>query len=143
MTSARETWHVEHAIETTATPEAVWAVLRDVPGWTKWNAGIERIHLEGPFAEGTWFTMQPPGEEAFRSRLALVRENECFVDETQVGDLVVVVVHRIERVAGGNTRVTYALDATGPGASEVGPAVSADFPAVLAALVTRVAEVRA
>jgi hypothetical protein len=127
----------------TATPEVVWGIFRDVPGWKKWNAGIERIELEGPFTKGTWFTMKPPGQDTFRSQLVDVRENECFVDETRIEDLVVTVAHRIERLGARGTRVTYAVHAAGPGASEVGPAIASDFPEVLAALAARAAEVGA
>jgi hypothetical protein len=137
MTTAHETWSTEHSIETTASPETLWGFFCDVPGWPAWNAGIEHIELEGPFAEGTWFTMKAPGQDALRSRLATIRENDRFVDETRVGDLVVTVAHRLERVAAGRTRVTYAIDAAGPGAPEIGPAIAADFPEVLAALVAR------
>ena len=118
-----------------AGPERVWALFRDVSGWKRWNAGIEQIQLEGPFATGTWFSMTPPGQEALRTKLVDVREGEHFIDETQVEELVIRVAHRIERKAAGVTRVVYAVDAQGPGAAEIGPAIAADFPDVLAALV--------
>lgn len=124
----------EYSIETAATREALWGIFKDVPGWTRWNAGIEDIAIEGPFEVGTWFTMKPPGEEALRSKLVDVRENECFVDETRVGDLVVTVTHRLDPLASGRTRVTYAIEVQGPGASEIGPHIAADFPEVLSAL---------
>ncbi len=132
-TNANE-WRTEHGIEIEADAEVIWGILRDVAGWKRWNAGIERIELEGPFATGTWLSMQPPGQDTFRSRLLAVRENEGFVDETRVEDLVVTVDHRIERLGPKRARVVYAVVAQGPGAEEVGPAVSADFPDVLAAL---------
>lgn len=128
------TWRSEYAIETSAAAETIWSIFRDVPGWKHWNAGIEQIEIEGPFAAGTWFTMKPPGEEALRSQLIEVRENECFVDQTRVGDLTVLVAHRIEPLGPARTRIVYAVDAQGPQASEIGPAVSADFPEVLASL---------
>jgi hypothetical protein len=78
--------------------------------------------------------MKPPGEEALRSQLIDVRENLCFVDETRVGDLVVKVAHRIELLGSARTRVVYAVDARGPQAPEIGPAVASDFPEVLASL---------
>lgn len=131
-----ETYRHEHHIETTAAPDAIWALFADVPGWQGWNAGIEHIELDGPFATGTWMTMKPPGQDAMRSRLIDVRVNEGFTDETAVGDLVVTVAHRIER-AGARIRVVYAVSAVGPGAAEIGPAVSSDFPEVLAALAAR------
>ena len=134
MKQAESVWRIEHSMETTATPQAIWEIFRDVPGWKRWNAGIERIDLEGPFAGGTWFSMKPPNQDAFRSKLVDVRENESFVDETRIGDLVVTVAHRIQALGARRTRVTYAVEASGPGASDIGPAIASDFPEVLAAL---------
>lgn len=134
------TWSTEFSIDTSASPEAIWSLFRDVASWRSWNAGIESIALEGPFAAGTTFTMKPPGQDAMRSRLTEVRENECFVDETTVDELTIRVAHRIER-KGNGARVTYAVNAEGPGAEEIGPAVASDFPDVLAAL-ARKAEAR-
>ncbi|MCK1710201.1 MULTISPECIES: SRPBCC family protein [unclassified Bradyrhizobium] len=136
-----ETWRAEYGIETSATPNVVWSIFHDVPGWKTWNAGIEHIGIDGPFATGTWFTMKPPGQDALRSRLIEVRENECFVDETRVGPLTITVEHRIESLGAGRTRIVYAAQANGPGAAEVGPAVASDFPEVLAAL-AKIAETR-
>jgi hypothetical protein len=127
-------WRGEYAVETSATAEAIWSIFRDVPAWKTWNAGIEQIEIDGPFAAGTWFTMKPPGEEALRSQLIDVRENASFIDETRVGDLVIKVAHRIETIGPARTRVVYAVDARGPQASEIGPAVASDFPEVLASL---------
>ena len=41
-----------------------------------------RNEIHGPFAEGTTFSMQPPGEDALTSTLTEVKENETFADET-------------------------------------------------------------
>ena len=133
--SDENTWRSEYAIETSATPETIWSIFREVPAWKTWNAGIEQINIDGPFATGTWFTMKPPGEEALRSQLVDVRENVCFVDETRVGDLVILVAHRIEPLGPARTRIVYAVDASGAQAAEIGPAVASDFPEVLASLV--------
>ncbi len=135
MENTTSSWATDHSIQTAAAPERIWALFRDVPGWKRWNAGIEQIDLEGPFATGTWFSMTPPGQEALRTKLIDVRDGEHFIDETQVGELVVTVTHRIERVAANLTRIVYALEAKGPDAAQVGPAIAADFPEVLAALV--------
>jgi hypothetical protein len=138
MTNREEKWETEYSVETEAEPAAIWALFRDVEGWKQWNSGIETIELEGPFAAGTWFTMKPPGSEPLRSRLVEVRENECFVDETRVDDLRVTVAHRLVPLSGQRTRVTYAVEATGPGAREIGPMIAADFPEVLSSLAARV-----
>lgn len=135
-------WHVQHDIEAKAGPSAIWALFSDVAGWKTWNPGVEASQLEGPFATGSWFTMTPTGAEPLRSRLLNVRENECFVDETRVDDLVVTVHHRLTVLEDGRTRISYELEARGPGAAEIGPMVAADFPEVLSALSARVSEVR-
>jgi hypothetical protein len=140
--SDEEVWRHEYAVETSATPETIWGIFRDVPAWKNWNAGIEQIAIDGPFAAGTWFTMKPPGEEALRSQLIDVRENVCFVDETRVVDLTIKVAHRIEPLGSARTRIVYAVDAKGPQAAEIGPAVASDFPEVLASL-ARLAEGKA
>jgi hypothetical protein len=138
---AAQTWRSEYAIETPAAPGVIWSIFRDVPGWKTWNAGVEHIEIDGPFLTGTWFTMKPPGQDLLRSQLVDVRENECFVDETRVGPLTITVAHRIEALGAGRTRIVYAVDALGPEAPEIGPAVASDFPQVLASL-AKLAEAR-
>ncbi|HVT08728.1 MAG TPA: SRPBCC family protein [Polyangia bacterium] len=138
MASEEDTWRTEYSVEVEVGPAAVWALFRDPAGWKGWNAGVESVELEGPFADGTWFTMTVPGGERLRSRLIDVRENEGFIDETLLDDLRVTVAHRLTPLDGRRTRITYAVEANGPGAREIGPMVSADFPDVLASLATQV-----
>ncbi|TCV96409.1 polyketide cyclase/dehydrase/lipid transport protein [Luteibacter rhizovicinus] len=127
-------WTHEESIETTASPERIWALFSDVPGWKAWNAGIESIDIHGPFAKGTRFTMKPPGDDAFESTLIEVTQNKGFTDETSIDGTRVVVYHRIESLPSGHTRITYATEVTGHAASEFGPMVTADFPDVLRSL---------
>jgi cobalamin biosynthesis Mg chelatase CobN len=127
-------WQGEHSVETTASAHMLWQLLSDIRGWPQWNVGIETIEIDGPFATGSVFRMKPPGQDVLTSRLSEVRVNHGFVDETAVGDLLVRVSHRIHELPNNRRRVVYAVQATGPGAAEIGPAVSADFPQVLASL---------
>ena len=93
--------------------------------------------IAGPFATGTTFQMTLPSGDVIISVLREVSENEVFVDETEVGDLLVRVSHRIEPLVQNRRRIIYALEATGPGAAEIGPAIASDFPEVLNALASR------
>ena len=127
-------WAHEDSIETSAAPALVWALFADVNRWKDWNAGIESIQIHGPFAKGTKFTMQPPGQEPLVSTLIDVEPNAAFTDETVVGETRVVVSHRLVPLPSGATRILYSTEITGPAAEEVGPMVTADFPDVLAAL---------
>lgn len=132
-------WETECRTETHASPEAIWALFKDISGWERWNPGIEQIELHGPFAAGTKLTVKPAGREALVSRLLEVTENSGFLDETCIGDLKVYVDHRIEPIAAGRTGIVYSLEAFGRAGDEIGPLFSAGFPAVLKAL-ARLAE---
>lgn len=127
-------WIHEECIETTASPARVWELLVNVEKWGDWNAGIERIELHGPFANGTQFTMQPPGQDPFVSTLIDVRPNEGFVDETVVDGTRVLVDHQLVSLPSGHTKIVYRTEITGPDAAAFGPMVTSDFPDVLAAL---------
>jgi uncharacterized protein YndB with AHSA1/START domain len=132
-----EMWEYEHSVQTSAAPEAVWRQWSDMATWPAWNDGIETITVDGPFAVGTTFTMTPPGEEPISMRLVEIVPGEVFTDEMDAGDFVVTTVHRLEPAAGG-TRIIYRTEITGPAADQVGPelgpAITADFPDVLAKL---------
>src|SRR6185369_10044057 len=104
--------------------EAVWKVWSDVQAWPEWNAGVEKIQIDGPFAAGTRFVMTPPGEDGIEMRLATVRVNEEFTDIMDGGDIVVTTVHRVERLGENLTRVVYRTEIEGPGAEEIGPAIT-------------------
>ena len=39
-------WSYEHGVETTATPEAIWALWADVPHWGQWNDDVEQVSLD-------------------------------------------------------------------------------------------------
>lgn len=131
-------WTAEYSLETTASPEPVWALLSDVAGWGAWNAGIETIELDGPVAVGAIFRMQPTGMDMLTSMVAELEPNRLLTDVTDMGGLVIRVAHRLEPMAGGGTSITFRVEVSGSAADalgeQVGTAVSEDFPDVIAAL---------
>jgi hypothetical protein len=126
-------WVAEHSIETTVAPEAIWQAWTDVPRWPEWNADIERIELRGPFAVGSTIEMTPQGQETVVLRVAELVEGKLFIDEAEVEGTLVRTTHRIERLDDRRARIVYRLEADGPAAEAVGPAVTADFDDTLAA----------
>jgi hypothetical protein len=134
-------WTSEHSIETTATPDAIWRLWTDVRGWPSWNRDIERIELAGPFAAGSTIVMTPIGGEPIELRIAEAVEPESFVDEADLGEVVVRTLHRVQRVDDERARITYRMEITGPAADtvgpQIGPEISGDFPETLAALIGR------
>jgi hypothetical protein len=141
QTKKAEMWKTEHSTETTAAPEEIWRVWADVAGWPAWNADIEEIELSGPFAAGSMIRMTPIGQEPIELRIAEAVEPELFVDEADLGEILVRTIHRAEQLDDGRTRVTYRMEITGPAADtlgqQIGPEISGDFPQTLAALVER------
>jgi uncharacterized protein YndB with AHSA1/START domain len=134
-------WATEHSVETAASPRAVWRLWADVARWPEWNGDIERIEISGPFAVGSTISMTPSGGEPIELRIADATEPERFVDEADLGGVVVRTTHRIERVDADRSRIVYRMEIDGPGSDsvgpELGPQISADFPEVLAALARR------
>ncbi|MEV5704449.1 SRPBCC family protein [Actinoallomurus sp. NPDC052274] len=138
-------WEYEHTAETVASPETVWRLWADVPGWGTWNAEIEKVEIDGPFAVGARITMTPPDDEPVVLKVVEVAENALFVDQLDAGDFVVTTTHRVEPLGDGGSRIVYRTEIDGPAADQVGPelgpAITADFPDTVAALV-RLAEGR-
>jgi hypothetical protein len=136
-------WSYEHSLETDAGAETIFEILRDVSRWPEWNPGVERIDLDGPFVTGTNGVMVIPDQGSLSFRLAWVGEGRGFEDETEIpgAEVLVRVRHSLEPLAAGGTRITYRATVEGPAADalgpEIGPAVTADFPEVMAGLAVR------
>jgi Polyketide cyclase / dehydrase and lipid transport len=127
-------WKTEHTHPSNAAPEAVFALWADVEGWPAWDASLIATTLDGPFAAGTTGTLHPhgmPGPIAFR--LTAVEPGAGFADETRLGPLVLRFEHRVEQ-CGNGSRIVVSIEADGPDAAQIGPAVAEDLPESVAAL---------
>jgi len=134
-------WVKEFSGESAASAAEVFGVLAEPETWSEWNEGVLRVEMHGSFTEGTTAVMVLPDETALPFRLVWVEPGRGFEDETQVPDVGVTVRvrHQLTPVGGG-TRITYRCVAEGSdeeATAEVGAAVSADFPEVIAALAAR------
>jgi len=136
-TSGLPAFSYSHVIETAVPASAIWDLYEDVTSWPQWDAQAELITRDGPFATGTTGTMTFIGQEPLRYRLARVDPLREFIDETVVGDLTVRVSHLLEPIGDGRLRITYAARIDGPPeqAGEIGPAITADFPATMNSLI--------
>ncbi|MGW1895676.1 polyketide cyclase [Streptomyces sp. NPDC002004] len=134
-------WVYEHSVETNATTEAIWNLWADVENWGTWNADIESIEISGPFATGTEIVMTPAGQDPVRLRIGRLTAGELFVDEAEFDGLLLRTIHRVEAGTSHRTRVVYRMEITGDAADElgpgIGPAITADWPDTMEALVER------
>jgi hypothetical protein len=127
-------WRTEHTHDSDAAPEAVFALWADVEGWPAWDASLIATTLEGPFAAGTTGTLHPHGmPEPIPFALTAVELGAGFADETRLGPIVLRFEHRVEP-RGAGSRIVVSVEAEGPDADQVGPAVADDLPESVAAL---------
>jgi hypothetical protein len=134
-------WEYEHAVEAEVDAAALWRVWADVERWGEWNGDIAAIAIDGPFAVGSEIAMTPRGADPVRLRLEAVEEDRRFVDVAELDGVVVRTEHRIDVLGEGRVRVVYRTEIDGPAAAElgpeIGPAITADFPATIGALIAR------
>ena len=133
-------WTTDFTETTTASPEQVWAALKALHSGTPLGPNSDSFELHGPFAAGTTLTVTPQGQEAMESTITELEPGSVYADQTRFGDLLLTFRHTLTSVDGGGTRVTPTLEITGGGAEEVGPElgpqISADFPAAMAELLS-------
>ena len=129
-----------HVIEADVSAAAVWALYDDVSTWPAWDVQAEWVTRESPFVTGSRGEMKFQGMDPLAYTLTRVEPEREFVDETPVGDLTVRVSHLLEPLDGGRLRLTYAAEVDGPEAESVGAAITADFPATMAAVVAMAKE---
>lgn len=131
-------WSTEHSIEANAAPESIWTLWANVGDWPRWNADLDRAELSGPFAEGSAITMFPHEDDPIELTIAEAQAPERFVDQADIGPVVVRTTHRVERLGDDRSRIVYRMEITGPEADAMGPEIgrqiTADFPQVLAKL---------
>lgn len=127
-------WRTEHTHDSDAAPEAVFALWADVQGWPAWDGSLIATTLQGPFAAGTTGTLHPQGmPEPIAFVLTAVEPGAGFADETRLGPIVLRFEHRVEP-RGAGSRIVVSVEAEGPDADQVGPAVADDLPESVAAL---------
>jgi hypothetical protein len=137
-TKEQAMWTTEHSTETELGAPEIWQALSDLHHGVALDADSDRFELHGPFAVGTELTVTPQGQDSFRSVITELAENRVYADRTGFGGLVLTFRHTLAPLPDGGTRVTHQLVIDGSGADEaapeLGPQISADFPAAMDAL---------
>lgn len=71
-------WFAQHSVLTTATREDAWAILRDVPQWSRWDSAFASSGLAGPFAPGVCGEWRLAQGRRAAFRLAQFQEGQSF-----------------------------------------------------------------
>lgn len=104
---------IEHTVETTASPAAVWNIWQDVENWNTWDAGIEYSRLDGPFQTGTTGILKPKEGPLVKTTLTAVEPLKGFSDEAKLPLAKIVVSHEM-RPSKGKTLITHRIEMKGP-----------------------------
>lgn len=131
----------ERAVETSASPEAVWKVWSDTATWQEWNPDVQSMTLNGPFAAGTTGMMKTK-QGTRQILLSQVVPGRSFRLETTVIPLTRFLFDcQAAAGANGRTRVSQAITVGGPLGGVVGgmmgKQIADTFPALLQGLVRK------
>jgi uncharacterized protein YndB with AHSA1/START domain len=130
-------WSTEASAETSATPEQVWRIWRDVEGWPRWDPSVRSSSLDGPFVTHSRGRIEPRGGPATDFVLSEVVPGSRFVSSSRLPLARMDFVHEA-RSMGGRTRITHRIEISGPLSALfgrlLGPGLARDLPRAVAAL---------
>lgn len=72
------TWTVSESIASSASPQAVWNLWKDVQKWPQWDTHLEWSRLEGDFAVNTSGSLKPKGRSPVQFTLVEVVPGKNF-----------------------------------------------------------------
>lgn len=116
-------WTISATAHTTASAERVWAIYCDVAGWPRWDQGITRSQLDGPFAVGTVGSLQPVGGPELPFTITFVEEGHVFADRTPIGPVNAVIFRHELTSQSDGTQITHTIEIDGPDAERLAQSI--------------------
>lgn len=134
-------WTYQHSTDTDAAPSQVWGCYADISVWPQYDAGLERVTLDGPFAAGTTGTLlpragDPRGREPIPFTLVRAEAHGGFTAQTTADGLTLRFTHQLDALPGGRTRVTHGVEIDGPAAEHLAPQIGPEITKVIPGIVT-------
>jgi uncharacterized protein YndB with AHSA1/START domain len=132
-------WDFEHSLEAPVPRERVWSLWTDIESWSRWNPGVVRAELDGPFAEGATGSVRAAGGPASKLQVLTVEPERRFVTEASERLMRLRFEHELGDSADGQLRITHRVQMTGLATPlmrrTVGPRLERAIPVALANLV--------
>lgn len=89
-------WEPRHALRSTATPAAVWALWANPARWPDWNGDIARAELDGSFERGSTARIEFRRSGTLRFTITELEHERVFLDEARLPGARMGHEHRIE-----------------------------------------------
>lgn len=126
-----------HTLETSASPEKIWAIWTDVEHWSIWDTELRDAHLNGPFELGAIGKLTPKRGRASTFRISQFNSGNSYTFTLRL-PLCNLNVHRylVSRV--GRTYFTHEVSFRGLLAFIFGLLLGQQFKAVLPSVMDNV-----
>ncbi len=133
-------WHFEHSVDAPVSASQVWRVWSDLANWHTWDSGVDWVRPDGPFAEGTTYTMKPSAGPEVRATMIHCERDHSFTDETRLPLCRLRFEHVVNPLDIG-VRVTHRVTMSGPGTvlfrHVIGRNIARDLPGAMSRLIDR------
>jgi hypothetical protein len=107
------TWSFESRVKTQATAEQVWNLWSKPQSWPEWDAGLEKVTLEGDFVAGAQGQLKPAGGPVFIYRLTEVNPLQGFRDRSVLPATTLDFVHTYHIDKDGQRWITHRVEMKG------------------------------
>ena len=98
-------WSVESAADSAAPCTALWELLADPTGWTRWNPTVASVEFDGPLAEGVSGVFKPRSGPRAKVVVRDVRVGRGFTTVSQMPGAELRIVHELVDLPTGGARV--------------------------------------
>jgi len=104
---------IKHTITTSASPETIWSIWKDIQHWHTWDNVTESYHLNGPFQTGTTGQWKPKNGPVVEITLTQVEPLKAYVGECKLFLARLISSHFLS-TSNGKTQVTQQFEIKGP-----------------------------
>ncbi len=106
-------WSAQFSLPTSAPPQSIWNLWKDVAAWTRWDHEVEKCALDGAFAVGTRGTLKPKGGPTTRFEIVELEALKRFTNRSLLPLCRLEFIHTLSTL-GEQTVVEHRVQMNGP-----------------------------
>lgn len=129
-----------HTVDTSASPEAIWALWTNVDSWGEWDSGLRRARIDGELGLGTRGRLVPKRGFPSRFEISEWAPGEAYAFTTKLPRAELVVRRSFVEAPEGVTRFRHEVYFTGSRAETWAARLAPSFRRQLPPVMARLAE---